>query len=228
MRILIVVQEKILADRLFRKFTKNKFACDLAFDAERGVDCALSGIYDAIFLEAELVMSDGRDVLKTLRQDNVSAPVIMLFPRNSAQERIRALNMGADGCLVNPILSEEALALLRAVLRRNKNYVPDDSIKLGDLIFDMSTYEIRCGERSAKLTAKEVQILYLLMSRGNRIVQKDELLLKVWGYDSDAEYNNLEVHIAYLRKKLQDIASSVSIKTVRGAGYCMEWQRRML
>lgn len=222
MRILIVVQDKLLADRLFGKFTKNKFACDLAYDAESGVDCALSGIYDAIFLDASLAMQDGSGVLKTMRIGKIDAPVIMLFPRNSARERISALNDGADGCMVNPILSDEALALLRAVLRRNKNTVLDNTVKFGDFVYDISTYEIRCGERRAKLTKKEVQIISLLISRGNRIVQKDELLLKVWGYESDAEYNNLEVHITYIRRKLKNIGSSVSIKTVRGVGYRME------
>lgn len=222
MRILIIENESILAKRISDKFAGSKYAVDIERDGEAGLDCALSDIYDIIIMDTALSKLDGFEVLDRLRTEKIPAPVIMLSSRDDVGDKIRALDMGADDYMVKPIVIDELAARTRAVLRRKGNTPSGEMLSFGDVSLDMSTYEMRCNDNAVRLSTKEIQIFELLLSHGKNILQKDELILKVWGYDSDAEYNNAEVFITYLRRKLSSVGSRVKIMTVRGIGYRLE------
>lgn len=222
MRILIIEDEKRLSEALVQILEQNKFSADAALDGEYGLDCALTGIYDVIILDIMLPKLDGFSVLKRLREDNISTPVLMLTARDEVQDKVKGLDSGADDYLTKPFNTDELMARIRALIRRRPDACCDDSISYGDLKLNLSTFELSCCGKSILLGAKELQIFELLIRYGDHILSKEELILKVWGYESDAEYNNVEVYISFLRKKLLHLHSSVQIKTVRNAGYHLE------
>lgn len=222
MRILIIEDEKRLSEALVQIFAQNKFSSDAAFDGEYGLDCAMTGIYDVIILDVMLPKMDGFSVLKRLREENISTPVLMLTAKDEVQDKVKGLDSGADDYLTKPFNTDELMARIRALIRRRPDAVCDDFISFGDLSLNLSTYELGCNGKSIVLGAKELQIFELLIRYGDHILSKEELILKVWGYESDAEYNNVEVYISFLRKKLTHLHSTVQIKTVRNAGYHLE------
>lgn len=221
MRILIIEDEKKLSEALAAILLKNKYSADACGDGVEGLDCAMSGIYDVIILDIMLPGMNGFEVLKNLRAGGIKTPVILLTAKYEITDRVRGLDSGADDYLTKPFSSDELLARIRALSRRNAAVFGGDTLDFNDISLNISTYELCCGERSIKLGAKELQILELLIKYGGRICSKEEILVKVWGYDSDAEYNNVEVYISFLRKKLTHLHSAVQIKTVRSAGYCL-------
>ncbi|MFA6948639.1 MAG: response regulator transcription factor [Eubacteriales bacterium] len=221
MRILIVEDEKKLSEALAAILQKNKYSADAAYDGVDGLDCAMSGIYDVIILDIMLPRMDGLELLRRLRADGIKTPVILLTAKYEITDRVRGLDSGADDYLTKPFSSDELLARIRALSRRNVTVFGDDALTFDDITLDLSAYELCCGGRNIRLGAKEMQILELLIKYGGRICSKEELLVKVWGYDSDAEYNNVEVYISFIRKKLTHLHSRVQIKTVRSAGYCL-------
>lgn len=222
MRILIIEDEERLSEALVQILTQNKFSSDAALDGEYGLDCALTGIYDVIILDVMLPKMDGFTVLKRIREEGVSTPVLMLTARDEIRDKVKGLDSGADDYLTKPFDTDELMARIRALVRRRPDTVCDDCISFGDLSLNLSTFELSCKGKSIVLGAKELQILELLIRYGDHILSKEELILKVWGYESDAEYNNVEVYISFLRKKLLHLHSSVQIKTIRNAGYHLE------
>lgn len=223
MRVLVVEDEVRLADALVQILAKNKITADAVYDGADGLDNALTGIYDVIVLDIMLPKMDGIEVLRNVRKNNISSSVLLLTAKDDISDKVKGLDSGADDYLTKPFATEELLARIRALGRRNAaDVVCDDRISFEDISLNLSTYELECDGSSVKLGLKEYSIAELLIRNGTKIVTKESMLLKVWGYDSDAEYNNVEVYISFLRKKLSFIKSKTTVKTVRGVGYCLE------
>ncbi len=223
MKILIVEDEKRLADALVQIFTKNKIIADASYNGVDGLDNALSGIYDVIVLDIMLPGMNGIEVLKELRKEVIKTPVILLTAKDEVSDKVRGLDSGADDYLTKPFATEELIARVRALGRRSRSeLICDDTLSFSDLSLDLSTYTLSCGNNSVKLGLKEFSIIEMLLRGGSRVLTKENLLVKIWGYESDAEYINVEVYISFLRKKLGYIRSNVSIKTLRGVGYSLE------
>ncbi|MBR3268629.1 MAG: response regulator transcription factor [Oscillospiraceae bacterium] len=222
MRILLVEDEVALSDALVQIFHKNKYIVDACYDGESGLDNALSGIYDMIVLDFMLPKMNGYEVLKEIRSKKIKTPVIMLTARDTIADKVNCLDIGADDYMTKPFSSDELLARMRSLYRRNANVIFENVLTWSDLTLNLSTYELFCGKNSFKLGLKEFSMMELFLKNGNRILSKETLIVKIWGYESDAENNNVEVYVSFLRKKLAHIRSKVAIKTVRGVGYCLE------
>lgn len=223
MRILIVEDEKRLADTLAELLHRRGYAVDVSYDGVSGLDNARSGIYDLVLLDAMLPELDGFSLLQQLRAGGETVPVLMLTARSDLSDRVQGLDCGADYYLTKPFEPEELLACVRSLLRRGGGDArTDDAITFGDLRLEPGTFQLSCGERSLRLSRREYDMLELLLRSQGRVVPKEQLLLKVWGYDSDAEDNNVEVYISFLRRKLTHLHSAVSIRTRRMVGYFLE------
>lgn len=222
MRILVVEDEKALAEALSKLLEKNKFIVDTVFDGESGLDYIKSGVYDLILLDIMLPKKDGVLVLKECRKNGIATPIILLTAKSEISDKVIGLDCGADDYITKPFVTEELLARVRAVVRRNVDISIENEIKFGDITLNLSSCQIFTERKSIKLSLKEFQIMELFIKNSNNIVTKEKLIEKVWGFDSDAEYNNVEVYISFLRKKLNYLKSNVSIKTSRGLGYYLE------
>ena len=218
MRILVVEDQRRLAATLKDLLAYQKYAVDLAYDGESGLDCALSGIYDGIVLDVMMPKMDGFQVVRQLRQEGFSTPVLMLTAKSETADKVQGLDSGADYYLTKPFEPEEFLACVRALLRRREELAPQ-RLEYGDLCLDLSACALGCGERWVKLSGKELEMMRILLSNPGAVVPKETLLLKVWGYDSEAEDNHVEVYVSFLRKKLGHIQSQVSITSARRLGY---------
>ncbi len=221
MRILIVEDEKRLAQTLGDLLEAHNYTADLSYDGESGLDNALTGIYDAVILDVMLPKRNGFEIVRAMRSEGVKTPVLMLTARTQTDDKVQGLDAGADYYLTKPFHTQELLACIRAITRR-ENEVEDNAISFGDLRLDLSSCQLICGGKSVRLSRKEFELMAKLMANGTHVVTKETLLLSVWGYDSNAEDNNVEVYISFLRKKLRHIKSSVSIKTLRMIGYRLE------
>ena len=222
MRILIVEDEKRLADTLAELLHRRGYAVDVSYDGVSGLDNARSGIYDLVLLDAMLPELDGFSLLQQLRASGETVPVLMLTARSDLSDRVRGLDCGADYYLTKPFETEELLACIRSLLRRGGETADSGAVSFGDLRLEMTTFLLSCGDRFVRLSRREYDLMELLMKNGSQIVSKEQLILKVWGYDSAAEDNNVEVYISFLRRKLAHLRSRVQIKTLRMVGYCLE------
>ncbi len=221
MRILIIEDESRLAGTLKDMVAQDGHAADIAHDGESGLDNALSGVYDAVVLDVMLPKLNGFEVLKLMRAEGLATPVLMLTARADLADRVQGLNLGADYYLTKPFENAEFRACLRAVLRRQGEIIPEH-IVFGDLTLVPTDSRLNCGEQTLNLSAKETEILRLLMLNQQSILSKETLLTKVWGYDTDAGDNNVEAYISFLRKKLTLLNSSVEIRVIRRLGYRLE------
>ena len=221
MRVLIVEDEARLASSLQDLLELNGYAADIAHDGESGLDNALTGIYDVILLDVMLPKLDGFSLLRRLRGEGDSTPVLMLTARDQVSDKVEGLDCGADYYLTKPFEPQELLACIRALTRRQPELHSSDVLSFGDLELDKSTFALNCQERSVRLSRKEYDMMELLMRNRDMVITKETLLLKIWGYESDAEDNNVEVYISFLRKKLEHLHSQVKIKTIRMVGYCL-------
>ena len=220
-RILIIEDEYRLAGTLADMITQSGDTADIAYNGEDGLDNALSGIYDGIVLDVMLPKMNGFDVLAALRREKVNTPVLMLTAKSELEDRVRGLDSGADYYLTKPFENEEFAACLRALLRRQSEIVPE-CIRFADLELTPSIRELKRGELALPLNARELEIMRLLMLNKNTIISKETILLKVWGYDSEAEANNVEAYISFLRKKIALLKSCVALTVVRRIGYRLE------
>ncbi len=218
MRVLVVEDEKRLAETIADIIEEAGDTVDVQNNGEDGYYDASSGIYDAIVLDVMLPGMNGFDILKKLREENISTPVLMLTARTELGDRVQGLNLGADYYLTKPFENAELVATLHAIMRRKADFVPEN-VTFGDLTLSPSSCELTCGEKSIKLNAKEFELMRYLMINGKNILSKETLINKIWGYDSDAGDNNVEAYISFLRRKLSALKSSVSISVVRKVGY---------
>lgn len=222
MKLLLVEDEKELSEALVEILTKNKYVVDAIYDGEDGLNYALTDIYDVIVLDIMIPKLNGLSVLKELRKKEITTPIIMLTAKSQIEDRVQGLDLGADDYLTKPFAAEELLARLRSITRRKGNVINDNYLSYGDVRLDLNTYDLEVKGESIRLTLKEFEIIKYFMERPKVVVSKDDLITKLWGFDAEIEYNNIEVYISFIRKKLQHLNSRVNIVTIRGVGYRME------
>ena len=221
MHLLIAEDEIDLAEALTVSFEKNQFSVDAVHDGFDAYEYAMAAEYDAIILDVMMPKLNGVEVLQKLRDAGVTTPVMMLTAKAQTGDRITGFNAGADDYLPKPFEPDELICRVRAMLRRGGSYHPA-VLSYGGVSLDTGTGMLSCGERSVRLSRKEFDMMEMLMLNQKLVITKEKLLLKVWGYESDAEDNNVEVYISFLRKKLDHLHSQVKIRTIRMVGYCLE------
>ena len=222
MKLLLVEDEKQLSEALQQILIKNKYTVDAVYNGDEGLDYALTGVYDVIILDIMLPKLNGIEILKMIRKRKISTPVILLTAKGSVEDKILGLDSGADDYLPKPFSPDELLARLRALTRRNGDFINENILEFSDIKLNLSTYDMEVNDNSITLTQKEFEILKYFMQRPKLVVSKDDLITKLWGFDSDIEHNNIEVYISFLRKKLAYVESNVKITTIRRVGYRLE------
>lgn len=222
MRILLVEDEIELSDALKQILINNKYNVDSVYDGDDGLNYALTDIYDLIILDIMLPKINGLMVLKELRRSGISTPIIMLTAKSQIEDKVVGLDLGADDYLTKPFAAEELLARIRALSRRKINVIEENILVFSDIRLNLETYDLDVNGESIRLTLKEFEIIKYFIERPKCVVSKDDLITKLWGFDSEVEYNNIEVYISFIRKKLSFLKSKVSIVTIRGVGYRLE------
>lgn len=223
MKVLVVEDEVKLADALGELFKHNKFLVDVVYDGEDGYFYAKNGDYDVVVLDVMMPGMNGYEVVSRLRQNKIKVPVLMLTAKDEVASRVKGLDCGADDYLTKPFATEELLARVRALMRRQSEMVYD-SITFEDITLNTCNYTLTCGSKVVSLGAKEYEIMRLLMSNPQQVLSKDAIISKVWGLDSDITENNVEAYMSFLRKKLFFIGSKVNINIKRLLGYYLEKQ----
>ncbi|MGN1188039.1 MAG: response regulator transcription factor [Lachnospiraceae bacterium] len=217
MKILIVEDEPLLSESISALLKSHDYETESAYDGEMGLEYALLGIYDLIILDIMLPRKNGYEVAKQLRSEKNGTPILMLTARTSIDDRIEGLDCGADYYLGKPFNNRELLACINALLRRQG--VQINTLTYGNTTLELSSAVLSCCDEHIRLSAKEFEIMRLLMNSGSNNLPKEHILSKVWGYDSDAVENNVEVYIGFLRKKLAYIGSNIKIEAIRRLGY---------
>lgn len=221
MQILIVEDEKRLADALYQILLEQKYMADVEYNGIDALEYGLSGIYDLIILDIMIPYKDGFEVAYELRKNKIDTPILMLTAKDTVPDKVTGLNKGADDYMTKPFAPEELIARIKALTRR-KGEVVLDKTSFDDFNFNASSNTLSKGTKSVHLNYKEAEILKLLLSKPDVIVSKDEIITKVWGYDSDAGSNNVEAYISFLRRKLNFINSDTEIKSIKKMGYRLE------
>ena len=224
MKVLIVEDEIRLADALGQIMKEQNYHTDIVNDGTDGLYYALTNEYDVIILDVMLPGMNGFQIVQKLRESRIKTPVLLLTARDDTSDKVKGLDKGADDYLTKPFIPEELLARIRALSRRQGDVFLDEMV-FGDLSLDLSSNDLCCREKSIHLAFKEFEVLKLLMSNSGKIISKDTLIARVWGNDSDAEDNNVEAYISFLRKKLSFVGSQVEINTIRKVGYRLEGPR---
>lgn len=220
MKILIVEDERLLAGSIEELLRNQGFEAEAGHDGETGLSYARTGVYDLVILDVMMPGKNGYEVAKALRSSHLGTPILMLTARSGLEDRITGLDAGADYYLTKPFDSRELTACVRALLRRQGSQV--DEMGFGNTILDLSTAVLSCAGKEIRLSAKEFDILRLLFQSGAGNLSKETILARVWGYDSDAVENHVEVYMGFLRKKLLSIGSNVRIEAIRRMGYHLE------
>lgn len=220
MKILIIEDEKLLADSLKKLLEKKGFDVETVYDGETGAEYAKLGIYDLLILDVMMPKLNGYEVARQIRSVHLGMPILMLTAKSDLEDRIQGLDSGADYYLTKPFDTREFLACVNALLRRQGAQV--DEMVFGNTSLDLASAMLVCGSGCVRLSAKEFDIMRFLFQSGERNLSKETILARVWGYDSDAVENHVEVYIGFLRKKLASIGSNVRIKVIRRLGYHLE------
>lgn len=220
MRILIIEDEILLADSLKILLESKGFDVDCVYDGENGKDYAEMGIYDLLILDVMMPKMNGFEVAEKVRSDRCSTPILMLTARADVEDRVRGLNSGADYYLTKPFDTKELLACINALIRRQGNQV--DELEFGNTRLNLSTAELICQNNNIALSAREFDVMRFLLLNSDRISQKEAILSKVWGFESNAVENHVEVYVGFLRKKLVAIGSNIKIEAIRRMGYKLE------
>ena len=224
MKILLIEDEKLLADSLKTLLTAKGFQVEVVYDGESGAEYAELGIYDLLILDVMMPGLNGYQVARRVRAKRCAVPILMLTAKSDLMDRIEGLNAGADYYLTKPFDTRELLACINALLRRQGGQV--DTLRFGNTELDLGTSILHCGENSVRLSAREFDVMRTLLQAGDRIASKEMLLARVWGYDSNAVDNHVEVYIAFLSRKLISIGSDVTIETQRRMGYYLECKEK--
>ena len=221
MNILVVEDERNLADAIVKILQDDGYNAEAVYDGKAGLMSGKSGLYDAIVLDVMLPQMNGYEVVNELRHSDISTPVLMLTAKTSTSDKVEGLDAGADDYMTKPFDAPELLARLRALTRRRGDVVIDE-VTFADITLDLSTHDLTCGEKSVHLSGKEFEVMSTLMSSSSRVVSKQDLLTRVWGADAEASENSVEAYISFLRKKLAHIGSKVQVTTLRMLGYRLE------
>lgn len=224
MKVLIIEDEYNLADAISSMLENEKYIVDINLDGEEGLNNALSGVYDLIILDVMLPIMNGFQILREIRNKKLNVKVIMLTARTSLDDKMEGFDNGADDYLTKPFHMEELLARVNLQLRKQGLIYNNDLIVFGDLKLDIKKLELICSnnEETINIVRKEFQILEMFLKQPNIILSKEQIFLKIWGYDSECEINNLEAYISFIRKKIKIIGSNVVIKAIRNMGYKLE------
>ena len=220
MRILLAEDEKALSKAIVKIFEKNKYSVDAVYDGESAINYIRTGNYDVAVLDIMMPKADGITVLKTVRSSGNGIPIIMLTAKSEIEDRVLGLDCGANDYLSKPFDSRELLARIRALTRSSVS--PDAKITVGNVCLDRTTFVLSSPYGNYRLTNKEYQLLEYFMSNPKAVLSTEQIMEKVWGYDSDSEINVVWVYVSYLRKKLAAINADVTIKASRNAGYFLE------
>jgi len=220
MKILIVEDEKLLANSIKMLLEKKGFEVETVYDGETGSVYAESGVYDLLILDVMMPKMDGYEVVRRIRAKRCTLPILMLTARSSVEDKINGLNCGADYYLTKPFDVRELMACINALLRRQGAQL--NELTYGNTSLDLDTCILAAEEKKVRLSAKEFDVMRFLLSSGERILPKEMILARVWGFDSNAVENNVEVYIGFLRKKLLRIGSNVKIVSIKRLGYHLE------
>jgi DNA-binding response OmpR family regulator len=221
MRILIIEDDERLARIMERVLRQEHFDVDHAADGESGLQSALTGIYDALIVDWMLPVKDGVQLIRELRAEHVDTPVLMLTARGELPQRVQGLDAGADDYLGKPFAFEELLARLRALTRRAERPILDPRINIGAVVIDLSAHSVARDGKPIELSPREFALLETLLRNRGQVLSRDQLLERVWGYDSDPQGNIVDLYVHYLRRKLDPDGQDAEpvIRTVRGSGY---------
>lgn len=219
MKILIIEDEYSLADAIAETLKKENFNIEICSDGESGEDEALSNVYDLILLDVMLPKKDGFEILKEIRDNKIKTPVIMLTAKSEIYDKLNGLENGADDYITKPFHMKELVARIKAVLKRSSNLDDINILEIGDLKLDLNTCKIKSNDSEISISGKELELLEILLRNKNQVVSKETLIDKIWGFDNNAEYNNVEVYVTFLRRKIKLLKSNVKISSVRGIGY---------
>ncbi len=222
MKLLIIEDEKHLALALQEILIKEGYTVDIVHDGKSGLEFAKDDSYDLVFLDIMLPKMNGIEVLHQLREAKISTPILMLTAKDEIEDKVKGLDFGADDYVTKPFSTKELLARARALLRR-KGEIIGETVGFGDIELNVKKNTLECASESVNLPLKEYQIMELLIYNPEQILSKERIIEKIWGGDSDAEYNNVEVYISFIRKKLLCIGAQTEIRTIRGVGYALEY-----
>ncbi|MBR3817506.1 MAG: response regulator transcription factor [Clostridia bacterium] len=221
MRLLLAEDEKELSKALCAILKHNNYSVDAVYNGQDALDYGLDENYDGIILDIMMPKMNGLEVLKELRKNGVSTPVLMLTAKSEVEDRIVGLDTGADDYLTKPFNMGELLARIRALTRRRSEFSPN-LMSFGNISLNRESFELSVGNESMRLGNKEFQMLEMLMTNPGRLISTEQFMERIWGYDTDAEINVVWVYISYLRKKLSSLGANTEIKAVRGVGYTLE------
>ena len=220
MKILIIEDEKLLADSLQAMLESKGFEVEAVYDGETGEEYAESGVYDLLILDVMMPKMNGYQVARQVRARRCGTPILMLTAKSSLEDRIEGLNAGADYYLTKPLDTRELMACIGALLRRQGTEV--NELSFGNTALDLASCTLLCGDKQIRLSAREFDVMrYLLQMKGQN-ASKEAILAKVWGFDSNAVENHVEVYVGFLRKKLKSVGSNVRIESARRLGYHLE------
>ena len=223
MKILIIEDEYNLADAISSMLKKEKYSVDIKTDGIEGLEEALTDIYDLIILDVMLPNKNGFEILKELREEKINSKILMLTAKNTLDDKMIGFNNGADDYLTKPFHMEELMARVNVQLRKNNNQI-SNIIEKGDIVLNINSMEL-CNkdvDLKVKIIGKEFQLLELLMNNANKILEKEQIFVKIWGYDTECDINTLEAYISFIRKKLKLIKSNINLKAIRNVGYILE------
>lgn len=221
MKVLIVEDEKNLSMALKELLVCEGFLVDTAYNGTDGLDNALSGIYDIIILDVSLPKMNGIEILQEIRKNRISSAVLMLTAKSETEDKIKGFRSGADDYLTKPFVTEELIARVWALSRRNTMEYVTETLSYADIELDRTHHELKKGSVGIKLSTKEYQLMEILLLNKENVVKREYCITKIWGYESDIEYNSTDVYISFLRKKLNALKSRAMIKSVRGIGYSL-------
>ncbi|MGN1358730.1 MAG: response regulator transcription factor [Bacilli bacterium] len=224
MRILIVEDEFNLADVISDRLKKENYTTDISTDGLSGLDNAMTNIYDLIILDVMLPKMNGFDILKELKEKNITSKIIMLTAKSQIEDKLNGFDYGADDYITKPFHLEELVARINVQLRKNTQNITQEYLTFEDLRLSTKNNQLSCltTNEMIEISCKEYMILEYLMINQKQIVSKENLYDKIWGYDNTIESNNLEAYLSFIRKKIKIIGSKVKIKPIRGLGYKLE------
>lgn len=220
MKILIIEDERLLAETLKTLLKSKGFEVEIAYNGESGAELAELGIYDLLILDVMMPKMNGLEVARRVRAIHCGVPILMLTAKSDVTDRIDGLNAGADYYLTKPFDTRELLACINALLRRQGGEV--NLLTFGNTSLDLASGMLICGDKKIRLSAREFDVMRFLLQSGDRNLSKEMILARVWGYDSNAVENHVEVYVGFLRKKLASIGSNVRIEAIRRLGYHLE------
>lgn len=223
MRILIIEDEKALAEAICQSLLRENYMVDVAYNGEDGLNQALTDLYDVIILDLMLPKINGLEILKLLRLEEIKTHIIILTAKGELDDKVKGLDKGADDYMTKPFHMRELIARIGVVARR-KSDVLDNILTFGNISLNIKSCEIKNIENnlSLSLNGKEYTLIEFLFRNKKQVVNREQITERIWGYDNDSQYNNVEVYLSFIRKKLKFLESNIRIKAIRGIGYILE------